>query len=95
MLDSPHREAIVSLLPAPLREELARVEEECRAALAEALAAKGRATELIRSQKMDRPFEVLEHELELEHEALVKHHAGKLAKKVRWILEAWRDTPEE
>ncbi|WP_020474140.1 hypothetical protein [Zavarzinella formosa] len=90
----PYRAAIVHVLPDDLREELERVEEHFRRELAEALAAKSRATDFIRTIK-ERPFEHQEHELEQEHAALIAYHAGKLAKKVRWILEAWKDTPEE
>src|SRR5262245_20487487 len=66
MSESPHREAMFSLLPAQLREELERAEEQYRRDIAEALAAKGRATELIRT--LDKPFEHAEAELETEHE---------------------------
>jgi hypothetical protein len=86
---------MVSVLTEPLREELEQAEAQFRADIAEAQAAKGRATELIRSQKMDPPFEVLEHELEIEHEKLVAYHPGKLVKKIRWVLEAWADSQEE
>lgn len=90
----PYREAIVSVLPADLREELERAEEQFRRDIAEALAAKGRATDLIRTIK-DRPFEVQEHDLEQEHVALCRYHQAKLVKKIRWILEAYHDTPDE
>jgi hypothetical protein len=90
----PYRDAIVSVLPADLRKELERIEEEFRRAVEEALAAKGRALEFIRTIK-DRPFEVQEHELEREHAALVKHHTDRFTKRVRWVLEAYKDTPEE
>jgi hypothetical protein len=93
MLDNPHREAIVSLLPDPLREELERAEAQFRAAVAEALAAKGRATELIRT--LDKPFEHAEAELETEYEALIRYHTGKLTKKIRWVLEAWADGQQD
>ncbi len=33
--------------------------------------------------------------METEHEALVRYHTGKQVKKIRWVLEAWKDTPEE
>lgn len=90
----PYRSAIVHVLPADLREELERAEVHFRKELEEALAAKGRATGLLRTIK-DRPFKHQEHELEQEHVALIAYHAAKLTKKVRWILEAWKDTPEE
>ena len=93
LIDS-YRAAIVSVLPDDIREELERAEEHFRKELEEALAAKGRATGLLRTIK-DRPFEHQEHELEQEHVALLAYHAAKLTKKVRWILEAWKDTPEE
>ena len=95
MNESPnsYREAIVSLLPESLREELERAEVQFRSDIAEALAAKGRATDLIST--LVKPFEHAEAELEREHEELVRYHTGKLVKKIRWVLEAWKDTPEE
>ncbi len=89
----PYRTALVEVLPDPLREELKKAEEQFRRDIAEALAAKGRALELIRT--LDKPFEHAEAELETEHEQLVKYHTGKLVKKIRWVLEAWKDTPED
>ena len=90
----PYRDAFVSILPEPLREELVRAEERFLKDVAEAVAAKVRALDLINTIK-DRPFEHLEHELELEHVALTRHHQDKLTKKIRRILEAYKDTPEE
>jgi hypothetical protein len=87
----PYREAVLSVLSGELKDELVKAEEQFRRDIAEALAAKGRAEEHIRSASLDRPFEVMEHELEVEYQRLVSYHAGKLARKIKWILEAWSD----
>lgn len=91
----PYRSAIESVLDDDLREELHKAEARCEQELREALAAKGRATDHIRSCHVGRPFEHLEADLENEHEELIVYHKRKLAKKIRWILEAYKDTPEE
>jgi hypothetical protein len=87
----PYREAVFGVVDPDLREELERAEAEYRRALEDAAAASGRALEWLREGKMDRPFEVLEFELEREHAALLAYHRGKFAKRVRWVLEAWKD----
>jgi hypothetical protein len=90
----PYREAVLSVLPDDLKGELAKAEEQYGRNLQEALVSKGRVAEQIRERK-DRPFEHLEAELEKEHAELVRYHTRRFVKSVRWILEAWRNTPEE
>jgi hypothetical protein len=94
MEQDPYRTAIVELLDDDLKEELTKAEAQFRLELADALAAKGRATDFIRTGNIGRAFEHLEAELETEHTDLVRYHSGKLAKKVRWIVEAWADQQE-
>src|SRR5947209_788753 len=77
----PIRTAVVSVFDEQLREELTNAEEQYRRDLAEALTAKGRALELIRT--LDRPFEHAEAELETEHQQLVQHHTDTLVNKIR------------
>ena len=87
----PFRAAVVAVVPPDLRAELAKVEAACAAGIAESVAAKERALELIRTRQFERPFEFMEADLEKEHAARVAYHRAKLVKKVRWVLEAWAD----
>jgi hypothetical protein len=77
------------------RAELATLEAEYHGNIRDAYAAHGRADELIRSGRILRPFEPLEAELETELQQLIEYCTGKFKKKLRWLLESWKDTPEE
>ena len=91
----PFHAAIVKVLPPEFREEFDGIVADCREQLTEALERKGRAAEWIHTGKFQRPFEHLEAELETEHAELVMYHLRKMTKRVAWLLESWKDTPEE
>lgn len=93
--DDPYQVAVAAILDDGLREELRKAEAAFQEGIEEGLAAKARATELIRHNHYGRPFEHLEAELETEHKELIAYHRSKLVKKIRWILEAWKDQGEE
>ncbi len=88
---NPFREAVFAAVDPELHAELQKAEAEFQKALEEALAASGRAVAWLRQRPLDRPFEVLEFELEKEHGELVQYHRAKFVKKLKWILEAWKD----
>lgn len=90
----PYRAAILTVLDDDLLQEMQGVEAQYERELRDALAAKGRATDHLRDVRLDRPFEHLEAELETEHAELLRYHQAKLAKRIRWILESWRDSRE-
>lgn len=91
----PYRAALDAVLPADLREEMARAEARLAADLEDAAAAKGRALEQFRARPVGRPFEAMEFDLEREYDARVRYHRAKFTKRVRWVLEAWKATPGE
>lgn len=91
----PYRDAVTRVLPPSLQEELAQAEKAFQDCVKESNEMKVRATENIRVGSFDRPKEVMLAELDVEYAERVRYFQGKLAKKVRWILEAYKDTPED
>lgn len=91
----PYRDAVRSVLAADLSAELASAEAAYQTGLTEAQAARGRAEDHMRHHFLGRPFEHLEAELEREHNELIAYHTVRFAKRIRWVLQAWKDTPDE
>lgn len=93
--NSPYRNAILSVFNPALTQKLALAEESFSTNLREAAEVRGRAEEMIHSGDLRQHPEHLEADFENEHAELIRHHEVRFVKRLKVLLEFWKDTLED